>query len=401
MSIRNRLLIIIFVVVLINGAGFLFVTYSCERRAARNNNSNDEEFLTVEYLQKMMFPGGMYSGFMSPGNYTIASRFGNNLLANQNLMLMFKELRSQFVFFFLASIIIGLLVSEITARKILNPLNEIANVSNEIAKGNYNVEIKEAKTPELRRIVDSFRIMKNGLAEFEEEKERTESIEITKTLAAGIAHEIKNPINTVGLIVDYLQKNLNPEDPKKSYEFYKLTENMKNELKRINRIVEGFLRLTKPDVYNFKKSNVNSVIKETVSVLEPEAIKQNVRIKLELCNTIPSVYIDRDRMNQVFSNLIINSIEAMPRGGVITISTDKIQDGVVIVIKDTGIGIKKDNIRKIFSPYYTTKKQGFGLGLSLIHGIISRHRGKIFVSSEVGKGTEFTIMLPEGDGNEG
>ena len=165
--------------------------------------------------------------------------------------------------------------------------------------------------------------------------------------------------------------------------------------------MEGFLRLTKPDVYNFKKSNVNSVIKETVSVLEPEAIKQNVRIKLELCNTIPSVYIDRDRMNQVFSNLIINSIEAMPRGGVITISTDKIQDGVVIVIKDTGIGIKKDNIRKIFSPYYTTKKQGFGLGLSLIHGIISRHRGKIFVSSEVGKGTEFTIMLPEGDGNEG
>jgi len=349
----------------------------------------------------MMFPGGMYSGFMSPGNYTIASRFGNNLLANQNLMLMFKELRSQFVFFFLASIIIGLLVSEITARKILNPLNEIANVSNEIAKGNYNVEIKEAKTPELRRIVDSFRIMKNGLAEFEEEKERTESIEITKTLAAGIAHEIKNPINTVGLIVDYLQKNLNPEDPKKSYEFYKLTENMKNELKRINRIVEGFLRLTKPDVYNFKKSNVNSVIKETVSVLEPEAIKQNVRIKLELCNTIPSVYIDRDRMNQVFSNLIINSIEAMPRGGVITISTDKIQDGVVIVIKDTGIGIEKDNIRKIFSPYYTTKKQGFGLGLSLIHGIISRHRGKIFVSSEVGKGTEFTIMLPEGNRNEG
>lgn len=401
MSIRNRLLIIIFVVVLINGAGFLFVTYSCERRAARNNNSNDEEFLTVEYLQKMMFQGGMYSGFMIPGNYTIASRFGNNLLANQNLMSMFKELRSQFVFFFLASIIIGLLVSEITARKILNPLNEIANVSNEIAKGNYNVEIKEAKTPELRRIVDSFRIMKNGLAEFEEEKERTESIEITKTLAAGIAHEIKNPINTVGLIVDYLQKNLNPEDPKKSYEFYKLTENMKNELKRINRIVEGFLRLTKPDVYNFKKSNVNSVIKETVSVLEPEAIKQNVRIKLELCNTIPSVYIDRDRMNQVFSNLIINSIEAMPRGGVITISTDKIQDGVVIVIKDTGIGIEKDNIRKIFSPYYTTKKQGFGLGLSLIHGIISRHRGKIFVSSEVGKGTEFTIMLPEGDGNEG
>jgi len=170
---------------------------------------------------------------------------------------------------------------------------------------------------------------------------------------------------------------------------------MKNELKRINRIVEGFLRLTKPDMFTFTTENINNIIRETVSVLEPEIIKNGVKLTLKLDEEIPPVKADKDKLNQVFSNLLINAVEAMPRGGNILVSTEKL-DGkrVRIEISDTGIGIPNEDKSKIFSPYYTTKKQGFGLGLSLTHNIIQKHMGKINVNSEKGEGARFEILLP-------
>jgi signal transduction histidine kinase len=247
---------------------------------------------------------------------------------------------------------------------------------------------------ELQILTESFKQMRQSLQEYEDEKSRNESVEITKNLAAGIAHEIKNPINTVGLITDYLQTNLSPDDPEKRYEFYKLSDNMKNELKRINRIVEGFLRLTKPDVYKFSSENINSIVQYSVSILEQEFLKQRIVLQLKLESVLPDIRVDKERLNQVFSNLILNAIEAMPRGGELSINTSIEDENVKIRISDTGIGIPQEDIRKIFSPYFTTKKQGFGLGLSLIHDIIHKHRGKITVQSEMGKGSEFTIYLP-------
>ena len=259
--------------------------------------------------------------------------------------------------------------------------------------------LKERKIlPECVKIsalINSIQNMKKDFIAREEENSRQKSVEITKNLAAGVAHEIKNPINTVGLTVEYLQANLSPEDPEKRYEFFKLSDNMKDQLKRINRIVEGFLRLTKPSVYNFKPEDINSLIRDTVTLYEPEIIKEGVQIHMELGADLPSVKVDRDKLNQVFSNLILNAIEALPRGGDITISSTRSNSKTVEVnVSDTGIGIGNENLNNIFIPYYTTKKQGFGLGLSLTHNIIHKHRGRITVSSEKGVGTRFTIQLP-------
>jgi len=158
--------------------------------------------------------------------------------------------------------------------------------------------------------------------------------------------------------------------------------------------VEGFLRLTKPDVYTFKNENVNSIIQYNVSTLEPELVRNGVKVLLNYHSSLPLIKADRDRLNQVFSNLIINAIEAMPRGGQIDITTNHQNSNVEINIADDGIGIEEENLRKIFSPYYSTKNKGFGLGLSLIHSIIHKHQGKISVHSEKGKGARFTILLP-------
>jgi signal transduction histidine kinase len=272
---------------------------------------------------------------------------------------------------------------------------DLADASRGMTKGRISDKLESPKGSELKVLTESFKHMQEGLLEYEEEKSRSEGVEITKHLAAGIAHEIKNPINTVGLIADYLQTNLSPDDPEKRYEFYKLSENMKNELKRINRIVEGFLRLTKPDLFNFKIEDINKIIRDTVSILEPEIIKNGVKLSLNLHDGIPPVKADRDKLNQVFSNLLINAVEAMPRGGNIEVSTEKLGGEIVRVeISDTGIGIPKEDKSKIFSPYYTTKKQGFGLGLSLIHNIVQKHSGKINVNSNKGGGARFEILLP-------
>jgi hypothetical protein len=240
--------------------------------------------------------------------------------------------------------------------------------------------------------------MQRELKEINEEKSRLESVEITKNLAAGIAHEIKNPINTVGLIVDYLQTNLSPDVPEKRYEFYKLSENLKKEIKRINKIVEGFLRLTKPTVYSFALENLNELVREGVSTLEPEMAKNGVKAGLQLDPDLPLVRADGDKLAQAISNLLLNAVEALPRGGEITAATRLVDGRAVVSISDNGIGIPPENIAKIFNPYFTTKKQGFGLGLSIAQDIVHKHEGKLTVSSERGRGTQFVVYLPLGSG---
>jgi signal transduction histidine kinase len=175
---------------------------------------------------------------------------------------------------------------------------------------------------------------------------------------------------------------------------------MKNELKRINRIVEGFLRLTKPGGYHFKKEDINSIIQYNVSILEQELIRHGIKIHLNFNSALPAVKVDRDRLNQVFSNLILNAIEAMPRGGDITITTEPDGEKVRIQVSDNGFGIPQEDIRKVFNPYFSTKEHGFGLGLTLIQDIIHNHKGRIAVQSEKGKGTDFTILLPVDFSNE-
>jgi signal transduction histidine kinase len=293
------------------------------------------------------------------------------------------------------SLLLGIGFSLYLARRVAQPIMQFAQHPDDFTKQGLKEKKLLPECIKISALTDMIQNMKEEFIAREEENSRQKSVEITKNLAAGVAHEIKNPINTVGLTVEYLQTNLSPEDPEKRYEFFKLSDNMKDQLKRINRIVEGFLRLTKPSVYNFEKEDINSLIRNTVTLYEPEIVKEGIQIHMELEEDLPGLTVDRDKINQVFSNLILNAIEAMPRGGDITIRSTRNNDSFVEVkVADNGIGIGDENVSDIFSPYYTTKKQGFGLGLSLTHSIIHKHRGRIIVSSKKGVGTQFTVLLP-------
>ncbi len=389
LCIRNKIMISVVLLLFLSSGSILLLIDRIEKEIY-SSNADSTQLFSYNYFAGMILTGDIHSSFFLNKDYPLVGKDNND----SNLITAVHKLKTQVLIVFGLSIILGIFLSIGISRSISRPIMQLVHASKNLTNGKMGKSFLLPNCAELQVLTDSFKMMQEGFLEHEEEKSRLESVEITKNLAAGIAHEIKNPINTVGLIADYLQTNLSPDNPEKRYEFYKLSENMKNELKRINRIVEGFLKLTRPDIYHFKKVNINSIIQYNVSILEPEAIKHGIKIHLQFYSMLPGIKADRDMLNQVFSNLILNAIEAMPRGGDITITTEPKEGNVEILVSDNGIGIKQENIRKIFSPYYSTKKNGFGLGLSLIHNIIHKHHGKITAHSERGMGTDFIILLP-------
>lgn len=389
LCIRERVIIAIVIVLMISSGTILYFINAAEKKIY-SSSADSEPIFFHDYFSDIVFTGDIRSSFLLRRDFLANDKNIDSI----KMLSIVHRLKNQVIIIFGVSLALGIALALLTSRGITRPIMRLVHASKNMTNGNVEEEITTSNCTELQILTESFKKMRTSLQDYEDEESRRRSVEITKNLAAGIAHEIKNPINTVGLITDYLQTNLSPDDPEKRYEFYKLSENMKSELKRINRIVEGFLRITKPDVYSFAEEDINSIIQHSASILEQEIVRQGIELDMKLNPSLPQINVDRERLTQVFSNLILNAIEAMPRGGKLTISTS-LEDGQGrIQFSDNGIGIPQEDIKNIFSPYFTTKKQGFGLGLALIHDIVHKHRGKILVKSEKGRGTDFIIYLP-------
>jgi PAS domain S-box-containing protein len=207
-------------------------------------------------------------------------------------------------------------------------------------------------------------------------------------LAAGVAHEIRNPLTSMKGYTEFLQ--LDEKDPER-LEFLSI---ILDEIERVNMIVEDFMVLAKPKAVELEEKNVIPVIKNVVSLLEFEARKRHVRLHLECEAEIIQIECDENRLKQVFLNFIKNGIEAMPNGGDLYVRTFIKDNNVQISIQDTGVGIPEDKLKKLGEPFFTTKKNGNGLGLMVSFKIIESHNGKVFIESEQNKGTTFNIFLP-------
>ncbi len=214
-------------------------------------------------------------------------------------------------------------------------------------------------------------------------------------LAASIAHEIRNPLGAISNSVGMLKRDLSLRGDDQ-----KLFEMVIEETDRLNSIITNFLTFAHPAEYHFVRSDILEIIDETLFLLEQDARFHNeIRIVKMYADDIPEVSVDRNWIRKVFWNLLVNSIDAMPRGGKIFIRVGKPKESgnheIEIAIADTGSGIPPEIIRKIFEPFFTTKKsKGTGLGLSIVHRIVDNHGGVIDVRSEQNKGTTFTIRLP-------
>jgi len=219
---------------------------------------------------------------------------------------------------------------------------------------------------------------------------RKEKLAAIGGLAAGVAHEIRNPLSSIKGIATYFKNKFdeNSDDDE-------MAGVMIEEVERLNRVISELLEFARPTELKLKTTDVNSLIEHSVRLIEKEAADKNIDIKLELSQQPVSAQIDSDRLSQCLLNLYLNALQAMEKDGQLSVKDSLTHDNLIVIeIKDTGSGIKVENLDKIFDPYYTTKTKGTGLGLAIVHKIVEAHNGSIKVRSISGQGTSFIISIP-------
>ena len=246
----------------------------------------------------------------------------------------------------------------------------------------FNIMDSDLKTMERQVIKISDELEKSVI--------RAKNLESLAAMSAGMAHEIRNPLTSIKGYAQYIQYEVDDESSLKSD-----AQIIIDEVDRLNRIISRFLSFARPKELQMKPTLVNEVVSGVLRVIEKEIGKKQIKFYTKLKET-PCAMVDFDQLEQVVLNLVLNSIQAMPQGGKLSIYTGYLKglNMVFISIKDTGIGIEKENYDKIFEPFYTTKDKGTGLGLAICSRIIENHKGYFSVNSIKGLGTVFTIKLP-------
>jgi two-component system, sporulation sensor kinase E len=223
---------------------------------------------------------------------------------------------------------------------------------------------------------------------------QSEKLEALVTLAAGVAHEIGNPLNSLSIHMQLMEREVR-HLPKKSRQ--KLSETLEvaqGEIRRLDDTVRRFLGAIRPSQPRYKEANMNTLVESVLDFLYFEISEQDIAIEKEYDPRIPPMMVDEDEIKQAFFNIIKNAIQAMPRGGVLRTATALRDSHVEVTFSDTGVGVPKEKLNKVFEPFYTTKETGSGLGLVMVHRIIKDHAGTLMFSSEEGKGTKVTVSLP-------
>ena len=224
----------------------------------------------------------------------------------------------------------------------------------------------------------------------QDEIRRQEKLAAIGDLAAGVAHEIRNPLSSIKGIASYYKGKFADGSEDKE-----MAGVMIEETDRLNRVISELLEFARPSKLNLKLSDLNELLKHSARLVQQEATAKNVHIHLNLASATPEAEVDPDRLTQCFLNLYLNALQAMKNGGQLTVSSATRDDGSVSIdIKDNGSGIPADDLGKIFDPYFTTKPKGTGLGLAIVHKIIEAHHGQIKARSIIGQGTVFSIILP-------
>jgi signal transduction histidine kinase len=239
-------------------------------------------------------------------------------------------------------------------------------------------------------LVEAERKRRRELEKTQQELFQANKFKVLGELAGGMAHEIRNPLGSIQGSLEILRKDYKPEDPK--YEFLNI---LLKETQRLNQVVSDFLNYIRPGKPVWLDCDINQIIEETVLMMNPQASKKGIKIKTELKKDLPHIQGDPSQIKQAFLNLILNSIESVENQGKISITDGEEEDYLWVKFSDTGKGIKPEDLEKIFVPFYTTKKEGSGLGLGIVERIVDLHKGKIFVESRENKGTTFTLKFPK------
>ncbi|MFX0208998.1 MAG: cache domain-containing protein, partial [Candidatus Hodarchaeota archaeon] len=305
----------------------------------------------------------------------------------------------------LAGMIVAFIVSSFLAKGVLQPIKDLVSASGRWAKGDLDYHVKTMRKDEIAELAETFNLMASSLRERDERLKEYTQQQIMKSerlatlgqLAAGVAHEINNPLGTISIYTQMILDELG-KDNDSCRESLQVVMKQTN---RAGRIVKDLLEFARQSEPEMRPLNINDILRKAIAITTHPAELQNIRLAIKLAPELPDIQGDSDKLQQVFVNIIINAIQAMPEGGELNFNTRITDDskGIEIEISDTGCGIPQEHLSKLFDPFFSTKStgEGTGLGLSVSLGIVQRHNGTIDVKSKVGEGSTFIVRFPLGD----
>jgi two-component system NtrC family sensor kinase len=325
-------------------------------------------------------------------------------------LVVFRQLSLILIIF--DSLVMIIFGTVLLSRVVVNPLKRLVEVVQRIGAGDVGHRAQVESENDIGKLAMTFNQMVERLTEkqrdlaktikkltdTQEELVSSEKMASVGRIAAGVAHEIGNPLTSVLGLTEILHKRLKHKKLKDGEILLDLVERMRKETERINRIIKDLLQFSKPPTSQTEDIDVNRLILDSLNVLRVQERFQNVNFDLSLKENLSSARGNSDQLQQVLLNILINAADAMPDGGSISMKTEKKGEWVTISIRDEGEGIPVDDLDKIFDPFYTTKSpdKGTGLGLSISLKIIEELGGKIKVESKRGTGTVFIIFLRKG-----
>jgi signal transduction histidine kinase len=281
---------------------------------------------------------------------------------------------------------------------IQRPVVELQQKIEEVGEGKLDVSVGFARrNDEIGDLGRNFNHMVEQLRESRQEIERLHRTQMSRAehlatlgeLATGLAHEIRNPLAGIAGVIEIIGRDLPPTSPARA-----VVKDVRTEIARINQIVTDLLHTARPHPPRVRLSDLNVTVEHAVMLGRQQASSKPIEIVLNKDTALPEVEHDSDQVHQVLLNLLLNAVQAIDGQGTVTVSLRRDRQFAVMEVADTGRGIASDQLPNIFRPFYTTKGDGTGLGLSLTRRIVEDHQGKIDVSSKVGKGTTFSVRLP-------
>jgi len=292
---------------------------------------------------------------------------------------------------------IGIVITYIISLRYTKPIDILSEAAVKIGQGDFNYRLDINRKDEIGRIAESFNFMIQKLQETQILQKRlreAEHLSAIGQLSRTIAHEIRNPLNFINLSIDHLIEKLKKENHKPN-NYTKLLESMKEEIYRVNNLITEYLEFTKPLKLHRRPASIVEVLDEVISVVEATAERQGVSVYKDYTFDF-TVNIDVDLLKSCFLNIITNSLHAMKDSELksLLIKTELSEDEIIIKISDTGSGISEELVEKVFEPFFSTKKEGLGLGLPLAKKVIEEHGGRIEFISKKGQGSEVRIYLP-------
>jgi len=296
-----------------------------------------------------------------------------------------------------AGILLAILLSSWAAARVTRPVEQLAAAAREVAAGNLNSKVEVTSRDEVGELAEAFNRMTRELLEQKERLVQTERVAAWRELARRLAHELKNPLFPLQLTVENLIR-AHQQSPQMFEEIFRESSaTLLAEISNLKQIIGRFSEFSTMPQPRLQRVQVNDVVRGVLRLFQAQLESRNgaaIACRPDLRENIEPVAADPELLHRAISNLVLNAMDAMPRGGTLTLRTWQDLGRVHIDVGDTGIGLTPEECERLFTPYYTSKHHGTGLGLAIVQSVISDHGGTINVQSQPGQGTTFLIELP-------